>query len=373
MHFEVKNADLLPAVQALMGAVERKQALPILAHVCVKVFQERLSLLGTDLEISLSQTVPCQATGAPFATTLPARKLLDIARTFPQEAILSCTQDEQRMVIKSGKTRYVLGTLPAHEYPVFEEEKPYVVCDVASQSLAELMAKVSFAMAQQDVRYYLNGMLLAWRDGTLVAMATDGHRLARGVLYEEGPQGQGQIILPRKAVQELKKLAADKTGLVRLKIGSTMFFAEKGGKTLSAKIVEGQFPEYRQVLPRVATQEALLDREAFRTALGRVSVLLDDKGKGGTFLFQPGRLVLQVVNAQHEEVEEEMQILYDGPERKMAFNIAYIQEYLGLLDATQVVMETADPQASAIMRAPQDPEVQALKFAATYVVMPMRL
>ncbi|MBA3981477.1 MAG: DNA polymerase III subunit beta [Alcanivorax sp.] len=366
MKFTINRELLLKPLQQVAGVVERRQTLPVLSNVLIEVADQQLAITGTDLELELVARLGLEGEVQGGETTVPARKLLDICKSLPAEADIRFEVEGERMVVRSGRSRFTLSTLPATEFPNLEEDIGGSVLEVAPDQLRRLIDSTAFSMAQQDVRYYLNGMLLELRKGRLRAVATDGHRLAMSDAEVDGITDETQVIVPRKGIMELARLLGDVSQPVRLVIGKNHARVVAGDVTFTSKLVDGKFPEYDRVVPREGQRRILADRETLRQALGRVAILSNEKYRGVRIQLSEASLRLQANNPEQEEAEEEVSVDYQGTELEIGFNVSYLLDVLNTLHGTEVQIQLGDSNSSAVLT---DPNVAA----TLYVVMPMRL
>ena len=366
MKFTINREQLLKPLQQVAGVVERRQTLPVLANVLLEVKDNQLSLTGTDLELELVARLGLDGEVLGGETTVPARKLLDICKSLPAEADIRLEIDGDRLHVRSGRSRFTLATLPASEFPNLEEESAGSKFSVSPSALRHLIDSTAFSMAQQDVRYYLNGMLFELSNGRLRTVATDGHRLALADADVEGIVDEAQVILPRKGVMELARLLGDVAGEVQLTVGKNHVRATAGDLTFTSKLVDGKFPEYDRVIPKEGNRLVTGDRDTLRQALSRVAILSNEKYRGVRVQLAEGSLRVQANNPEQEEAEEEVSVDYSGGGLEIGFNVSYLLDVLNAVEGDQVEIQLGDSNSSALMA---DPEARA----ALYVVMPMRL
>jgi DNA polymerase-3 subunit beta len=365
MKFSGAREAILTPLQAVIGVVERRQTMPILANVLVSGRGEKLAITATDLEVELvaSAAVNLQQTGE---ITLPGRKLLDIVRALPDQAQVTVAVEGERAVVRSGKSRFTLTTLPATEFPTVDDIKAQQTLTIAKSALKRLLDKTHFSMAQQDVRYYLNGMLLETEGNVLRTVATDGHRLAFCEATLEAPAATAQqVIVPRKGVLELQRLL-DGDGTVEIGIGSNHVRIQIGDIRFTSKLIDGRFPEYGRVIPPNPPKRVAADRDTLRAALQRAAILSNEKYRGIRLGVKPNVLMLQAHNPEQEEAEEELEVAYDGDEIEIGFNVTYLLDALAAIDAGQVQVGLTDANNSCLLSSESTPN-------AKYVVMPMRL
>ncbi|AYF89336.1 MULTISPECIES: DNA polymerase III subunit beta [unclassified Pseudomonas] len=367
MHFTIQREALLKPLQLVAGVVERRQTLPVLSNVLLVVEGQQLSLTGTDLEVELVGRVALEEPAEPGEITVPARKLMDICKSLPSDALIDIRVDEQKLLIKAGRSRFTLSTLPANDFPTVEEGPGSLNFSLVQSKLRRLIERTSFAMAQQDVRYYLNGMLLEVNAGVLRAVATDGHRLAMCAM-NAGIEGveRHQVIVPRKGILELARLLTEQDGEVRIVLGQHHIRATTGEFTFTSKLVDGKFPDYERVLPRGGDKLVVGDRQALREAFSRTAILSNEKYRGIRLTLAAGLLKIQANNPEQEEAEEEVAVEYGGSNLEIGFNVSYLLDVLGVMSTEQVRLILSDANSSALVQEADNDE-------SSYVVMPMRL
>ena len=382
MRLKIAKESLLNVLSHVVGAVERRHTLNILSNVKVQVSQASLTITGSDLEVELvaSTTLAEGACLQAGETTVPARKLMDICKSLPTAALidLQITED-QRCILKSGNSRFVLGTLPAEDYPLLTTENTQgTQVAVTQRELKRLFEKTAFAMAVQDVRFYLTGTLLEIDNNQLRAVTTDGHRLALCETVASSNATQLiQAIVPRKAVGELQRLLSIEDEQLALLIGRELLNVtisiasrdkEQGDTTVrfTTKLIDGKFPDYRRVIPRGGDKNVLIAHDVFKQSLQRVSILSNEKLRGVFLNFAADTLQLCANNPEQDEAVEDLAIQYNNAPMEMSFNAQYILEVLGALDGDDVSMTMTEANQAVLV---QDPAHQD----QTYVVMPMRV
>jgi DNA polymerase-3 subunit beta len=365
MKFSAERETILQPLQAVIGVVERRQTMPILANVLLSARSERLSITATDLEVELVASVEVSLQ-QPGDITVPGRKLLDICRALPEKASVSVSVDGEKVIVRAGRSRFTLSSLPAAEFPTVEEIHAQQTLAIAQADLRRLLDQTHFSMAQQDVRYYLNGMLLETEGSTLRAVATDGHRLALCELtLESKARTAQQVIVPRKGVLELQRILGS-DGSVELSIGTNHVRAQIGDIRFTSKLIDGRFPEYSRVIPASPAHMLKADREVFRDALQRTAILSNEKYRGIRLSVKQNAVTLQAHNPEQEEAEEEIEVSYKGDELDVGFNVNYLLDALGAVEGSEVELGLTDANSSCLIRAPG---IDTCK----YVVMPMRL
>ncbi|PZQ36014.1 MAG: DNA polymerase III subunit beta [Pseudomonas putida] len=367
MHFTIQREALLKPLQLVAGVVERRQTLPVLSNVLLVVQGQQLSLTGTDLEVELVGRVQLEEPAEPGEITVPARKLMDICKSLPNDVLIDIKVDEQKLLVKAGRSRFTLSTLPANDFTTVEEGPGSLTCNLEQSKLRRLIERTSFAMAQQDVRYYLNGMLLEVSRNTLRAVSTDGHRLALCSMTAPIEQDERhQVIVPRKGILELARLLTDPEGMVSIVLGQHHIRATTGEFTFTSKLVDGKFPDYERVLPKGGDKLVIGDRQALREAFSRTAILSNEKYRGIRLQLAAGQLKIQANNPEQEEAEEEISVDYDGSSLEIGFNVSYLLDVLGVMTTEQVRLILSDSNSSALLQ-------EAGNDDSSYVVMPMRL
>ena len=366
MKFTIKREDILPALQTVNGVVERRQTLPILSNLLISAGPDSMQLTATDMEVELVAHIKKSVKGGTDVT-LPARKLLDICRALPDGASMTIDIESDRATVTSGKSRFTLATLPAREYPLIEMAERIAEFTVKQSELKSLLERTAFAMAQQDVRYYLNGLLLELSKGQVRAVATDGHRLALCEMDASLSLPQPiQVIVPRKGVVELIRLLKDLDEDVHIQLSRNHIRVELGELRFTSKLVDGKFPDYEKVIPKEGTVPLTASREQLRQSLLRASILSNEKYRGVRLTFGKNTLRALAHNPDQEEAEEEIDVQYSGEEMEVGFNVSYLLDALGIIRSDTVRIMVTDPNASALIL----PEGAS---KCRYVVMPMRL
>lgn len=367
MKFSISREALLRPLTLVAGVVERRQTLPVLSNVLIQVGEEEVALTGTDLEVELIGRTVASRVEESGGVTVPARKLMDICKSLPDQAEIQLSLEDGRAVLRSGRSRFTLSTLPVAEFPSIEDSQGSVELSLPRGMLKHLIDATSFAMAQQDVRYYLNGMLLEMRDNLIRAVATDGHRLAvssrPAELNIESPQ---KLIVPRKGILELVRLLDDGEDPVSLTLGASHIRAHTGDFTFTSKLVDGKFPDYERVVPRGGDKVFIADRAELRQVLSRTAILSNEKYRGVRLHLEAGNLKVMANNPEQEEAEENVAIEYSGDSLEIGFNVGYLVDVLNAIDEDRIQMTLADSNSSALMEQPGGGD-------ALYVVMPMRL
>ena len=365
MKLTAEREKLLAPLQAVIGVVERRQTMPVLANVLLGVAQGKLSIAATDLEVELVAATEV-AVQQPGDITVPGRKFLDILRALPEKSTVSMAVEGEKVVIRAGRSRFSLSTLPAAEFPVIEDINAQQTVQIPRKELARLLEKTHFSMAQQDVRYYLNGMLLEIDGAMLRAVATDGHRLAlcEATLESKAKTSQ-QVIVPRKGVLELQRVLTEE-GTAAVAIGSNHVRAQIGDVRFTSKLIDGRFPEYSRVIPAAPGAAIRADRDILRQALQRTAILSNEKYRGIRINVRNNAITVQAHNPEQEEAEEEIEVTYTGADLEVGFNVNYLLDALSAIDGQEVELGLTDSNSSCLIRSPGN-------SSARYVVMPMRL
>jgi DNA polymerase-3 subunit beta len=365
MKLTATRDQILSPLQSVIGVVERRQTMPVLSNVLLSARNNRLSITGTDLEVELVASTEVQVQQAGDVT-VPGRKLLDICRALPEGTQLTMMTEADRVTVRGGRSRFTLATLPSTEFPVVEEINAQLTLSVAQADFRRLIDKTHFSMAQQDVRYYLNGMLLEAEGSTLRAVATDGHRLALCEIPLAAPvKTKQQVIVPRKGVLELQRCLGSE-GQLDLAIGTNHVRAQIGDIRFTSKLIDGRFPEYSRVIPANPRHVIDADRETLRQALQRTAILSNEKYRGIRLQAKPDSLMLQAHNPEQEEAEDQVEVQYNGEEMEIGFNVTYLLDALSAIDTDRVHVGLTDSNSSCLITGPG-------VSSTRYVVMPMRL
>jgi DNA polymerase-3 subunit beta len=365
MKFTATREALLKPLQAVIGVVERRQTMPILSNVLIIAKDSRLAVTATDLEVELVAEVDIDAE-SEGEITVSGRKLLDICKALPEGSKISVSLSGEKLSVKGGRSKFNLVTLPAAEFPVIEDIKAGQIITVSQASLGRLIEKTHFSMAQQDVRYYLNGMLLEAGGQYLRAVATDGHRLSLCQAELPGKElDEQQVIVPRKGVLELQRLM-DGEGDLNIELGANHIRIQLDGIRFTSKLIDGRFPEYDRVIPKQSSNELKADRTEFKGALQRTAILSNEKYRGIRLIIQDSGVVLQAHNPEQEEAEEELNVEYSGEDIEIGFNVNYLLDALNAVEGDDVTLSVQDSNSSCLIREPDNDD-------CTFVVMPMRL
>lgn len=367
MKFTVKREALLKPLNLVAGVVERRQTLPILSNVMLVLNNNQLSLTGTDLEVEIVGRVLVEGGGEDGEITVPARKLLDICKSLPDGGDIQFSLKDQKVVVKSGRSRFTLSSLPANDFPNIEEGPGSFEIDILQGQLKRLIERTSFAMAQQDVRYYLNGMLWEASKDQLKVVATDGHRLAMCNLATELNISEvKQVIIPRKGVNELLRLLMEEAKGIKIVFGTNHMKATTEDFTFTSKLVDGKFPDYDRVLPKGSNKTVYGSRQELKQAFSRTAILSNEKYRGIRLVLTEGSLQILANNPEQEEAEETVNVDYQGESLEIGFNVSYLVDVMTVLSGEQVKINLSDSNSSALIEESDDSDSQ-------YVVMPMRL
>jgi len=366
MQFSIQREALLKPLQQVVGVVERRQTLPVLANLLVKVGNGKLSLTGTDLEVEMVATTEAEKL-TDGEVTIPARKLFDIVRALPDGARIDLKLNGDRVALNAGRSRFTLTTLPASEFPTVDEIELVEKVSLPEEALRDLMERTAFAMANQDVRYYLNGMLLDLQEHTLRCVATDGHRLAmKETQLQSSVSTRRQIIIPRKGVNELVGLLETGEGQVELEFGRNHLRVRRGDVVFTSKLIDGRFPDYEAVIPLGADKSATLDREVLRSALQRAAILSNEKYRGVKLELSSGKMRIVAHNPEQEEAVEELEAETVVSDLAVGFNVGYLLDALSALRGERARLNLRDAQSSCLVQEDDSEE-------ARHVIMPLRL
>lgn len=366
MKLNLSREALLTPLSKVIGAVERKQTMPALANVLIKANGGEVAITATDLEIELvaKSVLPVDQEGD---ITLPARKLLDICKNLPDGADLNLQVDGEKAALSSGRSRFKLSTLPAADFPALEDIQVISSFTIPQSTLRKVIEKTAFAMAQQDVRYYLNGLMLELSGNTVRAVATDGHRLAMcetdaGIDVPESRQ----VIIPRKGVLELVRMLDSDDSDAVVYLSSNHIRVDLGSLRFTSKLIDGRFPDYQRVMPMDGDKVIVADKQDLRQALTRTSILSNEKYKGVRLAANGSMLSIQTNNPEQEEAEEELEVQYSGDPMEIGFNVNYMLDVLNSLEDDAVTITLKDSNSSCLVQ-------ESGAETAKYVIMPMRL
>lgn len=366
MKFSIERSHLLKPLQQVSGALGGRPTLPILGNLLLKVEDNVLSMTATDLEVELISRVQLDGEFEAGSITVPSRKFLDICRGLPDDSVITFVLEGDRVQVRSGRSRFSLSTLPANDFPNIEDWQSEVEVSLTQAELRGLVEKTQFSMANQDVRYYLNGMLFEIDGTTLRSVATDGHRMAVSQVALNADFAQKQIIVPRKGVLELVKLLDAPEQPVVLQIGSSNVRAEVNNYVFTSKLVDGRFPDYRRVMPQSTTKTLEAGCDELRQAFSRAAILSNEKFRGVRVNLADTEMRITANNPEQEEAEEMLDVSFEGEPIEIGFNVSYVLDVLNTLRCETVRVSMSDANASALIENAQDD-------SAMYVVMPIRL
>ena len=359
--------QVLGALQAVSGIVERRHTLPILANVLIRKTGNQVELTTSDLEIQVRTTVQFDGDAGNLSTTVGARKLIDILRSMPADQIVSLTANGSKLTLQGGKSRFTLQTLPAEDFPLVNEAVDFgPAFSVPQKVLKGLIDQVHFAMAVHDIRYYLNGILFVAEGKTLTLVATDGSRLALAQAELETDMPKQEVILPRKTVLELMRLLGTGEDPIELQFAGNQAKFSFSGMEFVTKLVEGKYPDYNRVIPKNHKNMVILGRTPLLASLQRAAILTSEKFKGVRMNVEPGALRIASSNAEQEEAKEELEIDYGGPAIEIGFNVTYLMDALANMDSEMVQIALHDGSSAALITVPEQDGFK-------YVVMPMRI
>ena len=361
--------QVLTALQAVSGIVERRHTLPILANVLIRKTGHRVELTTSDLEIQVRTAVEFDGDAGDLSTTVGARKLIDILRSLPSDQTVSLTSNQSKLTLQGGKSRFTLQTLPADDFPLVQEAADFgPAFSVPQKVLKGLINQVHFAMAVHDIRYYLNGILFVAEGKKLTLVATDGHRLALAQAELETDIPKQEVILPRKTVLELQRLLKDgkEDDAIEMRFAGNQAKFSFSGMEFVTKLVEGKFPDYNRVIPKNHKFRVTLGRAPLLASLQRAAILTSEKFKAVRLTFEPGLLSIASSNAEQEEAKEEIEIDYGGDKIETGFNVTYLMDALANMSQDMVCIDLNDSASSALITIPENNGFK-------YVVMPMRI
>jgi len=365
---------LLTAVQSVAGIIERRHTLPVLANVLIRKSGDATQLTGSDLEIQIRTTAELGGDAGEFATTVGARKLVDILRTLDADQAVSLESKDNKLILRGGKSKFTLQTLPAEDFPLVQEAPNFgPAFQIPQKTLKRLLDQVAFAMAVHDIRYYLNGILFVAEGQRLSLVATDGHRLAFAAATLDVEVPKQEVILPRKTVIELQRLLSDAGApegeappAIEMRFAANQARFTFGAMEFVTKLVEGKFPDYNRVIPKGHENSVTLGRAPLLASLNRTSILTSEKFKGVRLNFETSVLHIASSNAEQEEAVDELDINYSGHPVEVGFNVTYLMDVLQNMDQEMVRIDLQDANSSALITIPDDANFK-------YVVMPMRI
>lgn len=368
MHLLTTTRDaLLAPLQSVSGIVEKRHTLPILSNVLIEKHGEQLTMLATDIEIQIRTTTAGNLGGDDASITVAARKLQDILRALPDGADVNLTLDDKRLTVKAGKSRFALQTLPAADYPRMNmPAEDSARFSISQKTFKRQLAQVAYSMAQQDIRYYLNGLLLIVDGSELRMVATDGHRLAYASNPLESEIQRTEVILPRKTVMELNRQLADTDDVLEVVLAGNQAVFRFGPIELVSKLIDGKFPDYERVIPQNHPKMLAFDRAPLLAALSRVAILTNEKFRGVRLILEDNVLRIASSNNEQEEAQEEIEIDYQGEGVDIGFNVTYLLDVLNNVATDTIEWRFNDSNSSALLTMPGNDRFK-------YVVMPMRI
>ncbi|MHB9117675.1 MAG: DNA polymerase III subunit beta [Burkholderiales bacterium] len=366
--FTVSRESLIDPLTDVSGIVERRHTLPILSNIMLSHANGVLNFLATDLEIQISSTIVINNDNDIFSVTVSAKKLLDICRSLPEGSPISLdNSDDHRMILKAGKSRFNLQTLPSRDFPLFNTpEMGGIKFSLPQKILKKLISRVQYSIAQQDIRYYLNGLLLVLESECVRVVATDGHRLAMAAYPVSVSDNSFEVIIPRKAISELSKLLSDSDELIDVEVYANQLKFSFNNIELITKIVEGKFPDFNKVIPSGHENKFLINRVSLLQALHRASILSNEKFRGVRLVLTQNSLRILCNNSEQEEAQEELEIEYNGDPLDIGFNVGYLLDVLNNISVDQVELSFNDANSSGLITIPGEENFK-------YVVMPMRI
>jgi DNA polymerase III subunit beta len=358
---------VLGSLQAVSGIVERRHTLPILANVLLRKTGREVEFTTSDLEIQVRTVAEFDGDGGDFATTVGARKLIEILRSLPVDQVVTLASAQNKLTLQGGKSRFTLQALPSDDFPLVQEAADFgPAFSVPQRALKGLINQVHFAMAVHDIRYYLNGILFIAEGKSLTLVATDGHRLALAQATLDNEIPKQEVILPRKTVLELQRLLRDEDGAIEMRFASNQAKFEFSDMQFVTKLVEGKFPDYNRVIPKGHKNHVTLGRAPLLSSLQRAAILTSEKFKGVRLNIEPGVLRIASSNAEQEEAKEELEIDYGGDAIEIGFNVTYLMDALANMSQEMVTLSLQDSSSSALFTVPE-------QAGFKYVVMPMRI
>lgn len=367
MKLSIQREALMKPLQMVAGAVERRQTQAILSNVLLVAHSEYLSITATDLEVELVARVALEGDVVAGRTTVPARKFIDICKNLADNTSLSLEEIDSHVLLRAGRSRFTLSTLPADNFPSIEQGSAELEFSIKEKELRYLIEAAHFSMAQNDVRYYLNGLLFQINAGEIRTVATDGHRLATCHIDNNHLESNGyQVIVPRKGINELMRLLSDSDDTVTVALDKRHLRITADAFSFMSKLIDGRFPDYERVIPKGGDKFIVIERDILRDALSRVSILSNEKYRAVRFQLRPGILKLVANNPEQEEAEEELEVDYAGTELDIGFNVSYLLDILNNVPAGNVQLTLTDAGSSLLISSHEDAN-------RAYVVMPMRL
>tara|TARA_R110001592_G_scaffold30652_1_gene109456 strand:+ start:13214 stop:14317 length:1104 start_codon:yes stop_codon:yes gene_type:complete len=367
MKLKITRDDILAPLQIISGVVERKQTMPVLSNILLEAESGCVTLTGTNMEVELVCSLESAIVEQAGRITVPARKLSDICRSLPTDANIELSLEGEKMHLRSGKSHFTLATLPADQFPNTEETKHDLALSFSQKDFKRMLDATSFAMAQQDVRYYLNGMLLEMGNQYVRMIATDGHRLALSSLVsDQSIDAEKQVIVPRKGIIELGRLLSDTDDEVVISIGENHIFSKIGNFKFTSKLIDGKFPDYNRVIPKGGDKIMIADRSALKNMLSRASILSHENIRGIQLHLTKNQLQVFANNPEHEQAEDSLEVGYDNDDLQIGFNVSYLIDAMNVITSENVKITMLNANSSALIESLDDD-------GNLYVIMPMRL
>lgn len=367
MKLTIAREDILTPLQIISGVVERKQTMPVLSNILLEAGHNLVTLTGTNMEVELVCTLNSVDVAQGGRITIPARKLSDICRSLPADASIELSLEGEKMHLRSGKSHFTLATLPAEQFPNTEEAKHDIALSFSQKDFKQMLDATSFAMAQQDVRYYLNGMLLEIGNQYVRMVATDGHRLALSSLASDHSiEQEKQVIVPRKGIIELARLLSDTNDEIVISIGENHIFSKIGNFKFTSKLIDGKFPDYNRVIPKGGDKVMIADRTALKSMLSRASILSHENIRGIQLHLTRNQLQVFANNPEHEQAEDCLEVGYENDDLQIGFNVSYLIDVMNVINSENVKITMLNANSSALIESLNDD-------GNLYVIMPMRL
>lgn len=368
MEISISRSELLNALTLVSGAVEKRQTLPILSHVLLSIDKKRLQITATDLELQLIAFAEVKDVQDSTPITAPAKKLIDICRALNEDHPIHLKSDAQRLHVTSGKSRFQLALLPANEFPSVTLDSASTSFNLPEADFKSLISRTAFAMAQQDVRYYLNGLLFEVSAEKLNLIATDGHRMALSeFVHHFDVRDALSVIIPRKGILELLRLLSSEDEMIAVHMNMNHIHISHSHFQFTSKLIDGKFPDYKRVLPKSVDKFTYVDRDELKQSLVRASILCNEKFHGVRIIFKPNALEIEANNPEQEQAKDEIQCRYEGEKLELGFNVNYVLDVLNTLPAGEVKISFMNANSSVLFESMDD------SFSSLYVVMPMRL
>ena len=366
MNLKINRDIFLPALNNLNGVVETRPTLAILANVLLNVSSQQLRLTTTDMEVELSEAISGEF-GQTGEVTIPARKILDICRTLPEGAEITLSVEDERVNVSSGRSRFSLISLPAQEFPLVDPGEADIRFTLPQKQFKSLLDRTAFAMARQDVRYYLNGVLLEAQNDRLRAVATDGHRLALCDADVTIPaEEKKQLIIPRKGVQELVRLVGETDAEMEVVMSRNHIRVVLDDLVFTSKLIDGKYPDYNRVIPEISANPVLAQRETLKKSLSRASILSSDKYRGVKISLEQDKLRALVHNPEQEQAEDEIDVEYSGEDIEVGFNVSYLLDAVSIVQTDKVRLSVSSPKSGCLVLPEEGGECK-------YIVMPLLL